>query len=109
MNEQEVATALEAQLPPEKSLGVFDDLMAGNETLERLLKALTSFLKQYVTLPPKEVVMSGFTIVLDNLLAASPFGPIAKKIIRGAALVAASQLYDAIAGKLSTEEQPNLA
>ena len=108
MNEQEVATALEAQLPPEKSLGVFDDL-AGNETLERLLKALTSFLKQYVTLPPKKVVMSGFTIVLDNLLAASPFGPVAKKIIRGAALVAASQLYDAIAGKLSTEEQPNLA
>lgn len=97
MNALEVQTAIEARLQPEPVQGVFDELQAGNAFLERMLLGLRAFLRDYVQLPPKDVVLEGFGDLVDALLLASPLSGMVKVFIRGAAMIAAGQIYDMIA------------
>ena len=91
MNEQQVYNALASILPPEKIQG--DEVAMGNDLLERLLIAFRTFLKEYVELPPKEVVLKGFENLLDTLLLSSTLPTLAKGFIRAAAMIAAEQIY----------------
>lgn len=103
MNRNEVYTALESHLPP-PTAALWDEtltnVVASNDVISRVLTALRSFLGEVLVLPPKEVVMQGFEDLLDAVLSVSELPVFAKRLVKGAAMIAAEKLYDALASKV---------
>jgi len=93
MNEYQVMQSIESFLPPETIQGGSEQVVI-NSLQERLLDALSEFLIKYVDLPSKDIVMAGFQQLVEKLLSSASIGPVTRVVIKGALMVAASQLYD---------------
>lgn len=61
---------------------------------QALYEAFTNFVRDYVQLPPRQVMLDSFGVVIDAALLPSQFPGLVKMFLRGSLMSAAASLYD---------------
>ena len=61
-----------------------------------LLSALKRFFYDYVTIPPKPVVLSAFESIVDSAMLTLKYPQLVERTVKALLMAAASNLYDAL-------------